>query len=315
MFTPPSLYQSYDQHLFSANARWDFTSGAHWHYQLSGAESYTRQHSFNPQQSFYVTDPDVFCPQTNPSAVPTAEFCDYTYDSLYNYNRAGFIAQATYVSRKFNATAGYQYEVENAYIYYLEQGHVRRNNQGGYLDFRYSPISRLSLDASVRVEANDYFGTRVVPRAGGSLALRYGKGLLGRHSSIARSTAKESRSLDSTRITAPTPVIPATSRSNPSPAKRGAPALIKNSPGIASRFPRIISPVAFITLSVSPSARLLAPCPGTPPPGCPFGYGSYFNTDEARARGTNIVAEARVTHWLFVSWQLHVRRQPDPEIS
>jgi len=45
----------------------------------------------------------------------------------------------------------------------------------------------------------------------------------------------------------------------------------------------------------------LAPCPGTPPPGCAFGYGSYFNTDQARARGTHIIAEARATSWLFVS--------------
>jgi len=300
VFTPPSLYQRYNQHLFSANARWDFTSGAHWHYQLSGTESYTRQHSYNPQQSFYASDPNVFCPQANPNSVPTAEFCDYTYDSLYNYNRAGFIAQATYVSRTFNATAGYQYEVENAYIYYLEQGHVRRNNQGGYLDFRYSPIARLSLDASVRAEANDYFGTRVVPRAGGSLALRYGKGFWGdtRYRAFYGEGIKEPR-FDQNYGT--DSCDPGNLSLKPESSKTWSTGIDQKLAGdrikvsadyFSSRFYNIVS-FAFCTP--------LAPCPGTPPPGCPFGYGSYFNTDEARARGTNIVAEARVTHWLFVS--------------
>ena len=33
--------------------------------------------SDNPLQSFYATDPNPFCPQTNPTAVATAEFCDF----------------------------------------------------------------------------------------------------------------------------------------------------------------------------------------------------------------------------------------------
>jgi vitamin B12 transporter len=43
------------------------------------------------------------------------------------------------------------------------------------------------------------------------------------------------------------------------------------------------------------------PCPVTPPAGCPFGFGTYFNTDLARARGTNISAEARATKWLLIA--------------
>ena len=34
-----------------------------------------------------------------------------------------------------------------------------------------------------------------------------------------------------------------------------------------------------------------SPCPVTPPPGCPFGFGTYFNTDLARARGGHLAAE------------------------
>jgi vitamin B12 transporter len=300
VFTPPSLYQRYNQQLFSANARWDFSSGVHWHYLLSGSESYTHQHSFNPQQSFYATDPNAFCPQLNPNAVPTADFCDYTYNSLYDYNRAGFIAQASYVLRTFSATAGYQYEVENAYIYYLEQGHVRRNNQGGYLDFRYYPLSRLSLDGSVRAEANAYFGTRVVPRVGGSFALHYGKGFWGdtRYRAFYGKGIKEPR-FDQNYGT--DPCDPGNLSLKPESSKTWSTGFdqklandrVKVSAGyFYSHFNDIVS-FAFC----SP----LAPCPGTPPPGCPFGYGSYFNTDAARARGTNVAAEWQVTRWLFVA--------------
>ena len=299
-FTPPSLYQQYDQHLFTTNLRWDFTSGEHWHYQLMGTEAYSRQHSYNPQQSFFASDPNAFCPQTNPNAVATAEFCDYVYDSLYNYNRAGFNGQAAYVLQKFSLAAGYQYEVENGYIYYLEQGHVRRNNQGGYLDLRYSPVSRLSIDAAVRAEANDYFGTRVVPRVGGTYALRVGKGFWGdtRVRAFYGEGIKEPR-FDQTYGT--DPCDPGNLSLKPESSetwsagvdqKLASDRVKVSADYFSNNFYNIVS-FAFCTP--------LAPCPGTPPPGCPFGYGSYFNTDKARARGTHIIAEARATSWLFVS--------------
>ena len=299
-FTPPSLYQQYNQHLFTANARWDFTSGEHWHYQVMGTEAYTRQLSYNPQQSFYATDPNAFCPQSNPNAVATADFCDYIYDSLYNYNRAGFNGQAAYVLQKVSLAAGYQYEVENGYIYYLQQGHVRRNNQGGFLDLRYSPVSRLSLDVAVRAEANDYFGTRVVPRAGITYALRYGRGFWGdtRVRAFYGEGIKEPR-FDQTYGS--DPCDPGNLSLKPESSKtwsaggdqKFANDRVKVSVDyFSNRFYDIVS-FAFC----SP----LAPCPGTPPPGCPFGYGTYFNTDKARARGTHIIAEARVKPWLFIS--------------
>jgi vitamin B12 transporter len=302
-FTPPSLYQQYHQHLFTANARWDFATGQHWHYQLMGTEAYTRQHSYNPQQSFYATDPNAFCPQSpsSPNAVPTAEFCDYVYDSLYNYNRAGFNGQAAYVLQKISLAAGYQYEVENGYIYYLEQGHVRRNNQGGFLDLRYSPVSRLSLDVAARAEANDYFGTRVVPRAGGNYALRYGKGFWGdtRLRAFYGQGIKEPR-FDQTYGT--DPCDPGNLSLKPESSKTwsaGVDQKIGNdrvklsADYFSNRFYDIVS-FSFC----SP----LAPCPGTPPPQCPSAsYGTYFNTDKARARGTHIIAEARAASWLFIS--------------
>src|SRR6202051_4747590 len=60
-FTPPSLHQKYDQRIFSANARWDFSTGTHWHDEISGGEMYTRQHNDNPIQSFFIAGADSFC--------------------------------------------------------------------------------------------------------------------------------------------------------------------------------------------------------------------------------------------------------------
>src|ERR1700730_2327972 len=169
VFEPPSLFQRYDQRIFSANARWNFSTAKHWRHEISGGESYTRQHNSNPIQSFFATDPFGFCPQTNPAAGATAEFCDFTGESRFQYNRANASAQTSYVLSNFGVTAGYQYEVENAALSSVHVGHARRNNQGGFLDFRYRPVRRISMNFSGRAEANDNFGTRVVPRAGASM--------------------------------------------------------------------------------------------------------------------------------------------------
>jgi vitamin B12 transporter len=300
VFEPPSLHQQYDQELFSASAQWDFVSGDHWHYQLAGAESYTHQHSFNPEQSFYISGPGSICPQTNPDAVPTTQFCDYTYDDIFNYNRAGFSGQTTYILRNFAATAGYQYEVENGSISYLAQTHVRRNNQAGFFDFRYLPHPRLSLDVGVRAEDNGNFGTRVVPRAGASLALRYGRGFWGdtRYRAFYGQGIKEPR-FDQTYGTDPC------DPGNPSLKPEGS----KNwSTGIDQKLANDRIKVSadyfsnrFYDIVSFTYCYPGGPCPITPPSGCPSGFGSFFNTDLARARGTNIAVEARATKWLFVT--------------
>ena len=300
LYEPPSLHQQYDQKLFSASAQWDFVSGDHWHYQLSGSESYTHQHSFNPEQSFYIGGSDSFCPQTNPDAVATTQFCDYTYDDVFNYNRAGFSAQTTYILRGLAATAGYQYEVENGSISYLAQTHVRRNNQGGFLDFRYLPHPRISLDLGVRAEDNGNFGTRVVPRAGASLALRYGKGFWGdtRYRVFYGEGIKEPR-FDQSYGT--DPCDPGNPSLKPEASKNWTTGIeqklandrIKVSADYFSN--RFYDIVSFTYCYPG------GPCPITPPSGCPSGFGTFFNTDLAHARGTNIAVEARATKWLFVT--------------
>src|SRR5207245_10509646 len=84
---------------------------------------------------FEVGDP--FCPPLSPAAVSAITF-DFTFpDSKNEYNRSSLRAQSSYLLPRFGATAGYQYEVENGYVSALHLRHSRRNNQGGFLDFRY----------------------------------------------------------------------------------------------------------------------------------------------------------------------------------
>jgi len=294
--TPPSLHSHTNYHFFSSNARWDFTTKKHWHHQLSAAESYNREFIENPVQSFYAVDPFVGCPQTNPAAVATPEFCDFTFSDRNQYNRASVNAQTSYLLSNFAATAGYQYEVENAGISFLGQ-HLRRNNQGGYLDFRYQPHPRASIDAGVRAEANAVFGTRVVPRLGASLALLQGRGFWGetRFRIFYGEGIKEPR-FDQSFGTDPCfPGNPALKPEQSKTWNAGIEQKLADSRAkisadyFSNRFYDIVS-FTFCTPGFS--------CPVAPPPGCPFGFGSFFNTDLARARGVNLQGEVAPVEWL-----------------
>jgi vitamin B12 transporter len=301
LLEPASPDSHTDYHFFSSNARWDFATGKHWQHQLMGAESYNRQFTADPIQNFYATDPFAFCPQGNPAAIATAEFCDFTDPgSHYQYNRASLSAQSSYLLENFGATAGYQYEVENASIPFLAEGHVRRNNQAGFLDFRYSPHSRASLNFGVRAEANGYFGTRVVPRAGASLALLQGRGFWGetRLRAFYGQGIKEPR-FDQIFDDAFGDVGNPNLRPESSKTwtidldqKLDNDRIRLTGEYFSSRFYNMIS-FAFC----DPSNSFCNLTPGTGPV---FGFGYFFNTDRARARGTNITAEARVNRWLMV---------------
>jgi len=264
LFGPPDLTQGYGQKIFSANLRWDFSTGSHWHYQLMGTESYTRQHNFD----------------FNPT---------FGYDDVLKYNRAGISAQSTYVSRNVAATAGYQYEVENGAVTFVSPGHLRRNNQGGYLDLRYSPISRLSLDLGIRAEANDSFGTRVSPRAGGSYFLHSGSGFVGdtRYRVFYGQGIKEPR-FDQTFGT--DPCFPGNPNLRPEASKgwstgfeqKLASDRIKLSTDyFYTRFYDVVS----FAYNQSPNPNFC---------------GTYFNTDLAISRGVNIAGETHLRKWLRV---------------
>jgi vitamin B12 transporter len=303
LFEPANLDQTYDQKIFSADARWTFTTGKHGRHEISGGESYTRQHNNDPLQSFYATDPNAFCPQANPAATATAEFCDFPNESLFQYNRANVNAQSSYILSNFAATAGYEYEVENAALSTVNVNHARRNNQGGYLDFRYRPIRRMSLDFGARAEANANFGTRVVPRVGGSVIVRYGPGEIG--DTLLRAFygqgIKEPR-FDQTL--------------GDNFGDFGNPALkpesSKNwSAGLEQKFMRdrvrltaeyfyssYYNVVSFAFCEPDATNPAGNSCGLTIPGASPFGFGFFFNTDRALARGVNVAGETSFTHWL-----------------
>jgi vitamin B12 transporter len=267
---PPDLFQGYGQKIFSASVRWNFSTGAHWQHQLLGTENYTRQHSFE-----------------NPGATLT-----FPYDTLLTFNRAAVNPQSSYVSRNFIATAGYQYEVENGGISFVLPGHLRRNNQAGYLDFRYMPLARLTLDFGVRAEANASFGTRVVPRVGGSYLLHYGKGFFGdtRYRAFYGQGIKEPR-FDQTFGT--------------DPCFPGNPDLkAEASKGWATGFDQKLASDRWRVSAdyfYSKFYDVISFASGTTTPSCPFGTGTYFNTDLAFARGINLVSEFRFQKWLFLN--------------
>jgi len=304
LFTPPNLDQRYTQHLFSANARWDFATGKHWRHQLTGGESYTWQASDNPLQSFYATDPNAFCPQINPAAVATAEFCDFPGNSRFQYNRAGVTAQTSYLLSNFGVTAGYEYEVENAFLTSIDVPHARRNNQAGYLDFRYRPHPRASLNFGGRAEANSNFGTRVVPRTGASLVLLYGKGTRG--DTLFRifygQGIKEPR-FD--QIYGDNFGDFGNPSLKPEASKTWTVGLDQKLFGdhvrltaeyFSSRFYNIVS-FEFCAHDPSNPDPNSNSC-GFTLPGSGPNFGYYFNTDLARARGLNLTGTTRFTRWL-----------------
>jgi vitamin B12 transporter len=306
LLEPPSPDSHTDYHFFSSNARWDFATGRHWHHQLMGAESYNRQFTADPIQSFYATDPLIGCPQTNPAAIATPEFCDFTDPgSRFQYNRASINAQSSYLLANFSGTAGYQYEVENGHIPFLAVGHVRRNNQGGFLDFRYVPHPRASLTFGARAEANGNFGTRVVPRVGASLMLLQGRGFWGE----TRLRAFYGQGIKEPRFD---------QLYNDQFGDFGNPALKPESSktwsvGIEQKLwdnrailrGEYFSNRYYDLISFAFCLPLLPPATGNSCgifiPGAPPSFGYYFNTDRARARGTNISGEAKIIRWLMVT--------------
>ena len=303
IFEPPSLHQHYDQRIFSANARWDFSTGTHWHHEISGGEMYTRQHNDNPVQSFFATDPNVFCPQANSASVATPEFCDFTGDSRFEYNRANVTAQSSYVRSNFGATAGYEYEVENAFLSSLNVNHARRNNQAGFLDFRYRPVRRVSLNFGGRAEANANFGTRVVPRVGGSVVARYSSGVIG--DTLVRAFygqgIKEPRfdqTLGDNFGDFGNPSLKPESSKNWSAGIEQK--LLNDRVRLSADYfyNSFYNIVSFAFCTTDPTNLTGNSCGLTIPGASPSGFGFFFNTDRALARGISVAGEFKFTPWL-----------------
>jgi len=297
VFEPPNLDQHTSLHDFSANLHAEFSTGAHWQYQVSGAESYNHQTDSNLLSDFYTL---TGCLYPRSSQAVLSNFCDFPYPpDLFQYNRASLAAQSSYVTSNAGVSFGYEYEVENGFLSDIGE-HVRRNNQAGYLDARWQPFTRLALDAGGRVEDNANFGTRTVPRAGAVYTLRLSKGAFGdtRLRASYGQGIKEPR-LDQSFGTDPCfPGNPdlRTEQSRVIHAgveqKLASDRVLFSGDYFDSRFRDIVS----FDFCFSGG-----PCPVPQPSGCPGGFGTYFNTDLAVARGGVFAGQARVTRWLMIS--------------
>jgi vitamin B12 transporter len=262
-FTDPTAYD--DLRQLSASLSWNFLTGSHWVHRITAVES---------------------------RILDTAGFPDFDFFATDQFNRAGFFEQSTYSFRRGAATAGYQYEVENAFPSNLSGVHARRNNQAGFLDAHWAPVSRLTLSAGARAEDNTNFGTRVVPRVGAVYALRYSKGLLGDTRAkvsygqgIEEPTVFESFSSD--------------------PCNPGDPSLRPErsrtiNAGVDQYFrdDRFRISASYFT---SQFRDLINQEVGPPNPICFSGNEMlFFNTDLSRARGVNWSGEAHLNHWLLL---------------
>jgi vitamin B12 transporter len=267
LLQPPNLTDAIALHNFTAGLHAEFTTASHWHHELSGTEMYFRESNFDP-----------------------------VFPSFFQYDRAGFAAQTTYVLRGLAMTAGYEYEVENGFLSSVGM-HARRNNQAGFLDVRWQPIARFTFNAGARAEDNADFGTRVVPRVGVSYALRIAQGVFGDtrlHGTFGQGIVEprfdQSFGED--------PCFPGNPSLSPEESrtfhagvdqKLASDRLRLTADYFDSRFHNIIS-----FLNVSPSPACLAI-------GAPFGAGTFFNTNLARARGVTFSGEARIARWLSAS--------------
>ncbi len=275
LLMPANLTDTIAMQDFDAGLHADFTTGSHWHHQLTSSETYFREFNFDP-----------FTP------------------TFYQYNRVDFGGQSTYLLKGFGITAGYEYEVENGFLsttsddgLSLSLTHARRNNQAGFLDARWQPIARLTLNAGARAEDNADFGTRVMPRAGASYVLRIAQGAIG----DTRLLASYGQGIVEPRFDqsyGDDPCFPGNPSLLPEQSrtvhagfeqKLASDRVRFTADYFDSNFHNIVS-----FLSVAPSAACLAA-------GAPFGAGTYFNTDLARARGGNFSGEARITRWLSAS--------------
>jgi vitamin B12 transporter len=241
--------QSSDIHEFAANLTWNFSTGEHWRNQLSGFESRYQLVENSPPYGTFPSE----------------------------YNRAGAIAQSTYDFQNGAFTAGYENEVENGPT-------AGRHNQAGYIEARYQFGKRLTAIAGGRVEANGFFGTRVVPRAGASYALRSGSGFWG---------ATRLRASYGEGIKEPT-ILPMDCSPQLKPEQS-----VTVDAGIDQYFAS--DRVHLSTTFFHNDFRDIVSFTSSGPQNCPAFGGSYFNTDKARAAGVNSSFEVKAARWLNIA--------------
>lgn len=193
------------------------------------------------------------------------------------FNRAGLNEQSSYLLHNGTVTAGYQYEVENGFF---NGPHARRNNQAGYIEARYQLGRRLTANAGGRAEANASFGTRVVPRVGASYAVRLGRGFWG-----------PTRLRVSYGLGIKEPEMSESACNPDLKPERSRTVNVGFEQALASDRVRV-SVNYFNNKFHDIVSFVFAP----PTPTCPFG--TFFNTDSARAYGANATVEAHPLQWL-----------------
>ena len=262
LLQPPTIGQYDALQDLTANLAWLFDTGEHWQHRLAGTESRIVDSNFIPSFGAFIDQ----------------------------YNVAGFNEQSNYSFARGALALGYRYEVENAYPSGIVGGtHARRNNQGGFADGRWFPISRVVLSAGFRVESNTTFGIRTVPSAGIVYAPRESKGFWGDTrlrfaygEGIKEPALEQSFGSD--------PCYPGNPNLKPEQSQTinatvdqyfASDKARVSLTFFYSRFQDIIS---------------FAPNPQPNPNFC----GTYFNTDLARARGLNLSTELRLKRWFTI---------------
>jgi vitamin B12 transporter len=260
LLEPPAIGQNARLLNVYTSASWDSQISENWQNHLIGTEAYNRGY---------------FAP-----------FADQE-----QYNRAGFEDNLSYLFRNGGATVGYMYEVENGWP--GGPPHRRRNNMAGYAEVHYNFTPRFNVVVGARAEDNAQFGTRFVPRVGGTYTLRYGNETVG---------ATRIRSSYGEGIKEPS----LAQSFSEDPCFLGNPLLDPErsktfSAGIEQLFAsnRVKFSVDYfhnqfydiVSFAFDPTVT----------PTCPFGSGNYFNTDKARAFGANSSIEAKITSWLTIT--------------
>jgi vitamin B12 transporter len=243
--------QHSDLHDFDSSLTWDFKSGDHWEQRLIGYESRFQDIVVSPA---------------------------FDFTSVDKFNRAGLDGQSSYLFANGGITAGYVFEAETG-------GVEERHDQGGYLEVHRQFGQRLTAIAGGRVEANDSYGTRAVPRAGASYAARYGQGFWG----ATRLRTSFGEGIKEPPLFPPdcTPIL------KPEQSTTVDLGIDQYLDRDTVRFSATYFHNDFHDIVSFASVMTNANCPAF--------LGSYFNTDKARAAGANASFEIRAARWLRVA--------------
>ncbi|HEY0564248.1 MAG TPA: TonB-dependent receptor, partial [Terriglobales bacterium] len=164
---PPDQDQFARQNRFVSGLALSFKTGSHWNHTVSG---YEYHHTiFNVDQ---VSEP------------ARAAAFDFPFNTLDDLNRAGLNYQGEWTPVSWaRTTVGYNYENENGYDNDPIDSpgapllHGLRRNHTVYIE-QFAAWKRLTVLAGGSYVNNEFFGTRLIPRAAVTFLLAHGNGVL-----------------------------------------------------------------------------------------------------------------------------------------